>query len=236
MFFLLVFLSIISIISCNPDEQKIINIYINEELPLSTILFITTDNIIYRLFDSGRNQNSFVYYNTTNGQIILSHLLDREDLCFQHICSCINCQLIIELIEWQIPYRLLKLILHLEDINDHQPRFSSNNYQFNLMENIPIGFELPLESAYDDDLGENSRINYELKNSYQGPFELITKFNGGLNLKVIKQIDREEQDFYQYDLIAYDHGQPRQQSSTKLSITIDVSGIYRRMNYNSHSI
>ncbi len=205
MFFLLVFLSIISIISCNPDEQKIINIYINEELPLSTILFITTDNIIYRLFDSGRNQNSFVYYNTTNGQIVLSHLLDREDLCFQHICSCINCQLIIELIEWQIPYRLLKLILHLEDINDHQPRFSSDNYQFNLMENIPIGFELPLESAYDDDLGENSRIN------------------GGLNLKVIKQIDREEQDFYQYDLIAYDHGQPRQQSSTKLSITIDVS-------------
>jgi hypothetical protein len=224
----------ISIIFSNPDEQQIINIHINEELPLSTILFITNDNIIYRLFDSGRNQNSFIYYNTSNGHILLSHSLDREDLCFQHICSCLNCQLIIELIEWQIPYRLLKLILHLEDINDHRPRFSSDNYQFNLMENIPIGFELPLESAHDDDLGENSRISYKLENSHQGPFELITKSNGGLLLKVIKNIDREEQDFYQYDLIAYDHGQPRQQSSTKLSITIDVSS--RKKNENPYSI
>jgi hypothetical protein len=57
------------------------------------------------------------------------------------------------------------------------------------MENIPIGFELPLESAHDDDLGENSRISYELKTSNQGLFELITKSNGGLSLKVMKQID-----------------------------------------------
>jgi hypothetical protein len=221
--FFLFFLSIFSIIYCKIDDQQIINIHINEELPLSTILFITTNNITYHLFNSGRNQNSFIYYNTTNGQILLSHSLDREYLCSQHICSCIKCQLIIELIEWQIPYQLLKLILNIEDINDHQPIFSSDNYQLNLMENIPIGFELPLESAYDADLGENSRINYELKNVREEPFELITKLNGGLVLKVIKEIDREEQDFYQYELIAFDHGQPRQQSSTKLSIQINVS-------------
>jgi len=222
--FLFLFLSFFSIISCKLEEQQIINIHINEELPLSTILFTTTNNITYHLFDSGRNQNSFIYYNTSNGHILLSHSLDREDLCLQHICTCIKCQLIIELIEWQIPYRLLKLILHIEDINDHSPRFSSDNYQLNLMENIPIGFELPLESAHDDDLGENSRISYELKNSHESPFELITKLNGGgLVLKVIKEIDREEEDFYQYELIAFDHGQPKLQSSTKLSIQINVS-------------
>ncbi|CAF1458549.1 unnamed protein product, partial [Adineta ricciae] len=36
----------------------------------------------------------------------------------------------------------------------------------------------------------------------------------------IGEIDREEKDFYQYELIAYDYGQPRQQSSTKLYITV----------------
>jgi hypothetical protein len=221
--FLFLFLSFFSIISCKLEEQQIINIHINEELPLSTILFTTTNNITYHLFDSGRNQNSFIYYNTSNGNILLIHSIDREYLCLQHICSCIQCQLIIELIEWQIPYQLLKLILIIEDINDHSPIFSSDNYQLNIMENIPIGFELPLESAHDVDLGENSRINYEFKSSNEGPFELITKSNGGLALKVIKEIDREEKDFYQYELIAYDHGQPRQQSSTKLSIQIDVN-------------
>jgi hypothetical protein len=224
MMFWLFFLSIFPFISGQNEDQQIINIHINEELPLSTILFTTTNNSTYRLFDSGRNQNSFIYYNISKGDILLSHSLDREYLCSQHICSCTQCQLIIELIEWQRPYRLLKLLLNIEDINDHQPRFSSDNYQLNIMENVPIGFELPLESAYDADLGENSRISYELKSAREGPFELITKLNGGgVALKVIQQIDREEHDFYQYELMAFDHGQPRQQSSTKLSIQIDVS-------------
>lgn len=211
------------IINNEANDQQMINIHINEELPLSTILFTTPNEIIYRLFDSGRNQNSFISYNTTDRQIVLIHPLDREKLCSEHICSCLHCQLIVELIEWQSPYRILKLILHLEDINDHQPRFSSEDYRLNLMENIPIGLEIPLESAYDEDLGENGRISYELINSNNGPFQLISKSNGVVVLKVMENIDREERDLYQYQLIAYDHGQPRRESSTNFSIIIEVS-------------
>jgi hypothetical protein len=217
------FLCLLLISSCKSEDHQIINIHINEELPLSTILFTTPNNITYRLFDSGRNQNSFIYYNTSNGNILLINSLDREDLCSQHICSCIKCQLIIELIEWQLPYRLLKLILNVDDINDHIPRFPLENYQLHVMENVLIGFELPLEGAYDADLGENGRIHYELISLSKGPFALVTKMNGGIALKVIEEIDREEKDFYQYELIAFDYGQPKQQSSTKLLINIDVS-------------
>ncbi|CAF4150093.1 unnamed protein product [Rotaria socialis] len=218
MMFFILFLSVLSIIYGINENQQIINITINEELPLSTILFITTNNITYRLFDSGRNQNSFIHYNTLNGHISLSQSLDREYLCSEHICSCTKCQLTIELIEWQIPYRLLKLILNVDDINDNIPKFSSDNYKLNIIENAPIGFELPIESAYDTDFGENSRIHYELKNQSNGPFELVTKINGGLTLKVIEEIDREKQDSYQFQLIAFDQGKPRQQSSTNLFI------------------
>ncbi|CAF4310614.1 unnamed protein product [Rotaria socialis] len=218
MMFFILFLSVLSIIYGINENQQTINITINEELPLSTILFITTNNITYRLFDSGRNQNSFIHYNTLNGHISLSQSLDREYLCSEHICSCTKCQLTIELIEWQIPYRLLKLILNVDDINDNIPKFSSDNYKLNIIENAPIGFELPIESAYDTDFGENSRIHYELKNQSNGPFELVTKINGGLTLKVIEEIDREKQDSYQFQLIAFDQGKPRQQSSTNLFI------------------
>lgn len=231
--FFIFFLSLLFISYCKNEDHQIINIRINEELPLSTILFTTSNNITYRLFDSGRNQNSFIYYNTSNGNILLAHSLDREDLCSQHICSCIKCQLIIELIEWQIPYRLLKLILNIDDINDHIPKFSSDNYQLHVMENVLIGFELPLEAAYDADIGENGRIRYELISLSEGPFELITKMNGGIGLKVIKEIDREEKDFYHYELIAFDYGQPRQQSSTKLFIKIDVSIMELMNHFNS---
>lgn len=222
MMFLIFFISILSIIYAKNENQQVIEIHINEELPLSTILFITANNITYRLFDSGRNQNSFVYYNTTNGHILLSHPLDREYLCSEHICSCTQCKLVIELIEWQTPYRLLKLILNVDDINDHTPTFSSDNYQLNVIENIPIGFELSIEPASDADLGENSRVDYELKSHFDGPFELVKKSNGGLVLRVINEIDREKQDFYEYELIAYDHGTPRRANSTKLSIQVNV--------------
>lgn len=225
MILFIIFFSIISIIYGKNENQQIINIDINEELPISTILFITTNNVKYRLFDSGRNHNSFVHFNSSNGHISLKQSIDREYLCSEHICSCTKCQLIIELIEWQSPYRLLKLILNIDDINDNAPIFSNDNYQLNIIENVPIGFEIPIESAFDTDLGENSRINYELKNKNEGPFELIIKSNQQLTLKVIENIDREKKDFYEYDLIAFDYGKPRQQSSTKLLIKIDVNFI-----------
>ena len=218
---------VFSTVLCNDQEEQIIHIRIDEELPLSTILFTTNNTITYRLFDTGRNQNSFVRYDSFNGHLILERSLDREYLCSEHVCSCTQCQLRIELIEWQSPYRLLRLLLNIEDINDHVPTFSSRNYRFNLMENVPDGYEINLEQANDADLNENSRIYYELKyfdeDTDDRPFQLVTKINGGLTLKVIKQIDREERDYYEYDLFAFDNGQPRKQSSTKLHIKIDVS-------------
>lgn len=218
----------LTIISSKTTEQQIVHIRVDEELPLATILFTTSPTITYRLFDSGRNQNSFVRYDSSTGQLHLARALDREYLCSQHICSCSQCQLQIELIEWQMPYRLLQLILNIDDINDHQPRFSSNIYHFNLIENVPIGYELTLEQAQDADWGENSRISYELRRLDEisslsnEPFELLTKINGGLTLTVTKDIDREQRDHYEYELIAFDHGQPRKQSSVKLYIQIEV--------------
>ena len=217
-------LCLFSLNSAEINDQQIVRIDLNEESPISTILFTTPANVIYRLFDSGRNHNELISYNSSNGQILLSKNLDREELCLQRRCSCSNCQLIIELIEWQSPYQLLRFILNIQDINDQKPTFSSEKFDFNLRENLPIGFELPLESAFDKDLGENSRISYHLQmiSSHENPFELITKPNGGLTLKVIKNLDREEKDVYEYELIASDHGQPRQETSVHLFIQIDV--------------
>jgi hypothetical protein len=234
MFYIFFLLFIFSTVFCENQEQQIIHIRVDEELPISTILFTTTNTVTYRLFDTGRNQNSFVRYDSSNGHLLLARSIDREDLCSQRICSCVQCQLTIELIEWQSPYRLLQLILNIDDINDHMPRFSSKNYHLNLMENVPIGYELSLEAATDADLGENGRINYQLKrldeNNNDGPFEVVTKINGGLILKVIKEIDREERDHYEYELIAFDNGQPKKQSSTKLYIKIDVCILIENIN------
>lgn len=220
--------SLISLVLSFDEHRQQIEIVINEELPLSTILFMTNENLTYRFFDSVRNQNSFVTFQPSTGHLILDRTIDREQLCFDRICSCSRCQLLIELIEWQPPYRLLKLILIVEDINDNSPKFPSDFYRFNVMENVDLGFELSLEQAQDIDLGENARLSYVLE-SFDAdplthrPFELLLKPNGALILKVNENLDREQRDSYEYRLIAYDHGQPKRFATTKITVDIEVS-------------
>ena len=130
-----------------------------------------------------------------------------------------------ELIEWQAPYRLLKLLFTIADINDHSPMFPSSIFHVQVMENSPAGFEVSLEHATDLDQGENSRLTYELKylnGVGQGPLELVSKSNGGLSMRVIGSLDREERDYYPYELIAVDHGQPRRSISMKVHVHIQV--------------
>ena len=227
MLFIVYIFTLISVIYSFDDKQQIIEIVVNEELPLSTILFITNSNLTYRLFDSVRNQNSFVNYQSSSNHLVLARSIDREQLCTDRICSCSHCQLLIELIEWQPPYRLLKFHLIIEDINDHSPEFPSDIYHYTVLENIGIDYELNLDQAQDNDFGENSRLNYVLQSlddekSSKSLFELLIKSNGALSLKVCENLDREQRDFYQYQLIAYDHGQPKRSGSTKLFIHIEV--------------
>lgn len=224
MFSFIVFSLILSSVNARTaEQQQIIHIRVDEELPLSTILFTTSHAVTYRLFDTGRNQNAFVRYDPSTGQLLLARAVDREQLCAERLCSCSQCQLTIELIEWQLPYRLLQLILNIDDINDHVPRFPAKIFRSSLQENVPLGYELSLEHAHDADLGENSRLTYQLKqDDADGPFELLTKTNGALTLRVKGRIDREQRDHYEYQLIVSDNGQPKKHSSTKLFIQIEV--------------
>ncbi|CAF1472505.1 unnamed protein product, partial [Didymodactylos carnosus] len=152
----------------------------------------------YRLFDTNRNHNSFVKFDSETGRLILQRSIDRELLCIEHICDCTKCQLKIEIIEWQqsiTTYAVLKLILIINDINDNEPMFNRDVYELNIMENVPINFLLQLESASDPDLNDNSRIGYELislNKSLSLPFELHhVEQSNTIALRVIGQLDRE---------------------------------------------
>ena len=231
MFTSLVFVALLGAIFGNVPDSQTIRISLDEELPLATILFSTSTTLVYRLFDSGRNHNTFVEYNSSTGHLLLARPLDREDLCAEHVCSCLQCHLTVELIEWQSPYRLLKLLFTIDDINDHSPIFSSSIFHLQLLENSPVDFEVALEQATDADQGENSRLTYELRalnGVGQGPLELIAKSNGGIAMKVIGNLDREERDYYPYELIASDHGEPRRSTSSKVYVHIQVGLSSRR--------
>ena len=50
----------------------------------------------------------------------------------------------------------------VDDINDHEPTFENDHYDFKIVENSPKGSEVAQVQALDKDAGNNGKVTYEL--------------------------------------------------------------------------
>ncbi|CAF4396941.1 unnamed protein product, partial [Rotaria magnacalcarata] len=78
--------------------------------------------------------------------------------------------------------------------------FKQSFIKLSIAENVPIGYEIPLESAIDNDYGLYSIQNYKLHPIINNPFRLI-QTNKPV-LKLIEPLDRELKSNYLLQLIA----------------------------------
>ncbi|CAF4266328.1 unnamed protein product, partial [Didymodactylos carnosus] len=105
-------------------------------------------------------------------------------------------------------------------INDHIPTFKQSSLTLNVSENVPIGYEISLEPAVDEDYGLLSVQTYELHPS-TSPFRLIkSSLTNKPILKLIEPLDRETIASYTLHLYAFDGGQPPLSSEQKLLIQV----------------
>ena len=112
------------------------------------------------------------------------------------------------------------LTIHVLDENDNAPRFLHSFYHLSINENNQANLFLTQIEAIDPDSGENGRLTYEiLTNETSFPFTVDP--NTGM-LYCSKSFDREEQNQYQFEVIARDHGSPLSLAS-KIPIRIDIN-------------
>jgi len=99
------------------------------------------------------------------------------------------------------------------DENDNAPKFDKEFYSLNISENIPINTQLLQFHAIDIDEENtpNSQIEYQFTNETNQTIFSLNSTTGQLYL--IDKLDREEKSFYEFDIIAFDHGQPKSLSS-----------------------
>ncbi|CAF3320753.1 unnamed protein product [Rotaria socialis] len=216
---LILFLLILPLISADNNNTSII--YIHEELPPNTLLLqsISSTNslqwlpssYLYRIYFN-LNQNQSLY--TTNQR------LDREELCERNLCNCTYCVLTLNFLQTfstnNISIRTIQIVI--EDINDHAPTFKQSFIKLSIAENVPIGYEIPLESAIDNDYGLYSIQNYKLHPIINNPFRLI-QTNKPV-LKLMEPLDRELKSNYLLQLIADDGGSTPLSGQQKIEIII----------------
>ncbi|RLU20895.1 hypothetical protein DMN91_007509 [Ooceraea biroi] len=110
------------------------------------------------------------------------------------------------------------LVIHVNDVNDHEPVFQQSEYTAVLSELAPIGSFVASISATDADSGLNARIYYEFgSGNEQGWFAI----DGDTGLvTTVASLDREIQGSIELHVSAWDGGPNTKYASTHLKVTI----------------
>ncbi|CAF1109800.1 unnamed protein product [Adineta steineri] len=229
---ILFFINIIYLVSGKPKDS----IHIMEDLPIGTSIYtFSTDGCktannagTYRFVDSQKNSNDFFLIDPYTGRVTTKKLIDRDDFCLRHVCSCSKCAITLEVLcvnMGQIYFNDLSIII--DDRNDHSPQFPKTAIVIDVLENVPIGYLIPIDIAIDIDYGNNSIQGYHLlednsTNRILKAFQIeYSKKNDLLALRLIKILDRELYDSLEYVIQAYDGGQP-QALIGRLNIHINI--------------
>lgn len=120
--------------------------------------------------------------------------------------------------------------VYVKDVNDHPPVFKKSWYNFDTEETSFSRKVLGRIEATDSDFGQNANVSYNILNPRNKtiPFT-ISKFSGALSVN--GELDRETQDKYSFEVIAYDNPNPN--TGKRLTSTVNVEVNVLDINDNS---
>ncbi|KAL6474030.1 hypothetical protein MHYP_G00175910 [Metynnis hypsauchen] len=147
------------------------------------------------------------------GELVVNKELDREKQK--------EITLVLTAVDGGTPPRSGTVAVHVTvlDANDNAPVFSQSVYKVNLVENTPLGTVVATVSATDADEGANGEVTYEfghVSEDYTRLFSLDSKTG---EVKVIGQVDYEEESTYELRVQAKDGAGLASYSNLHIDIT-----------------
>lgn len=124
--------------------------------------------------------------------------------------------------------------INILDSNDNEPKFDVPYYHDFISENIPIGSNIFKIRAHDADSGPFGNLTYVIRSKDNLPFLI----NGQGSITTTREIDREVQSIYRFEVVACDSGGDfKKCSSAVVEITVrdvnDNPPIFEHKVYNS---
>ncbi|XP_015586375.2 cadherin-related tumor suppressor [Cephus cinctus] len=110
------------------------------------------------------------------------------------------------------------LVIHVNDVNDHEPVFQQSEYSAVLSELSPAGSFVASISATDADSGLNARIYYDFDSGNEQGWFAIDQDTGLVTTKA--RLDREIQGSVELRVSARDGGPNPKYASTHLRVTV----------------
>lgn len=147
------------------------------------------------------------------GIISTAIILDRETRdCYEFVAATLTGEMI-------------KVIIEVQDVNDHFPKFPSEKYDLVVSELSPIGSRFKLDGARDQDVGEFGIQGYRITQSNMADFfelDYRTSVEGPHSLYLVlkTRLDRESRDFYSLTIEAFDGGVPSKSGTVQVKVHI----------------
>ncbi|XP_044732139.1 cadherin-related tumor suppressor-like, partial [Chrysoperla carnea] len=162
---------------------------------------------------SGNDLNHFRLDYTQNFDIVrVNGILDREEISKYNLTVIAT--------DKGTPPRTATafLIIHVNDVNDHEPVFEKSEYSTILSELAPPGTYVASIIATDEDTGVNAQIYYSFVSGNDHDWFMMDPNSGLITTK--KQLDREVQGTVELRISAKDGGPNPKWAYTQLKITI----------------
>ncbi|XP_022249667.1 cadherin-related tumor suppressor-like [Limulus polyphemus] len=161
----------------------------------------------------GNEQSHFRLESTPSFDIVrVNGILDREQISKYNLTITAK--------DMGIPIRSSTafLIIHVNDVNDHEPVFEKTEYSAVLSELVPVGTFVAAIKAEDEDSGVNSQIYYSIASGNEKRWFSLD-FKTGL-ITTAQLLNREEQDFLKLKISARDGGSNPRWAHTYLKIQV----------------
>ncbi|KAK9539642.1 hypothetical protein VZT92_002145 [Zoarces viviparus] len=216
------------------EEQKVGTVIARLRDDVADVLAKLPSSVSLRFRAMQRGSSSFLAVREQDGEISIRTKIDREKLCEKNL----NCSIQFDVLT--LPTEHLQLF-HVEvevlDINDNAPQFARALVPIEISESAAVGARIPLDSATDPDVGENSLYTYALETNNFFKIEIQSRTDGAkyAELVVLRELDREVRSGYELQYTASDRGVPSRTGSTLLKISVadsnDNSPIFDKSSY-----
>ncbi|XP_049576485.1 protocadherin-18a isoform X1 [Syngnathus scovelli] len=216
------------------EEQKVGTVIARLKDDVADVLAKLPSSVSLRFRAMQRGSSSFLTVREQDGEISIKSRIDREKLCEKNL----NCSIQFDVLT--LPTEHLQLF-HVEvevlDINDNAPQFARAIIPIEISESASVGARIPLDSATDPDVGENSLYSYALEPNHFFNIDVQSRTDGAkyAELVVLRELDREVRSSYELQYTAFDRGVLSRTGTTLLKINVadsnDNSPIFDKSSY-----
>ena len=156
----------------------------------------------------------------TDGLLRTNAVVDRDALCPRRSV----CPLLLDVAAQRgTDVTIVKIRVHLIDLNDNAPAFLSPETEFHLAESTSPGVLFPLPVAADRDSPQNGVVGYRISPASEVFGLRVRNLSTGdveVRLVLNRQLDRQQEDHYTFSLIAFDGGQPQLSGSILVNVFV----------------